>query len=102
MIENEMLKTLLKEREFAYSEVYVHALAGQDIFDEWGVLKKCLDPEIASKCKNESNNTVIFAGARAISISSFPTIEEIPGQNHFSFLFLTDSSICIGNISRDG
>lgn len=60
MMKNEKLNKLLKKREFAYSEVFVHELVGQDLFDEWGVLKATLDPEMASKCKNESNNTVIF------------------------------------------
>lgn len=59
-MKTEAIKRLVRQRDFAYSEVFVHDLAGQDIFDEWGVLKVKLDPAVASRCKNESNCSVLF------------------------------------------
>lgn len=50
----------LKQRPFAYSEVFVHPPLDGPAFDAHGGARDGLDAAVAAVCKNESNCTVFF------------------------------------------
>ncbi|MCE5237872.1 glycoside hydrolase [bacterium] len=52
--------SLLKQRPFAYSEVFVHPPTDGPAFSAHGGAREGLDPAVAAVCKNESNCTVFF------------------------------------------
>lgn len=55
------ISSLLKQRPFAYSDVFVHPPVGGPAFGKDGNVRADIDPAIAAVCKNESNCTLFFA-----------------------------------------
>jgi hypothetical protein len=55
------MNQLVRQRPFAYAEVFCHPYLPRPAFPApWGWVRLGLDPSIATLCKNESNCTVFL------------------------------------------
>jgi len=53
-------KPVIKQRKYAYADIFLHPEIGETAFDDNGIIKPGINPKIAGVCKNESNCTVFL------------------------------------------
>jgi hypothetical protein len=70
----------LRQRPFAYSEVYLHPPIDGPAFDQDGWKRDDLPPEIATLCKNESNCTVFLDDGAWLTTWSQGSYEHAPDE----------------------
>ena len=74
------LDGLLKQRPFAYREVYLHPPTDGPAFNRRGGARDDLDPAIARLCKNESNCTVFLNDGAWFTTWSQGSYEHAPDE----------------------